>query len=344
MAPTWQISHLDRSKQSIIQQKIDLKTKPKGSLGQLEDIAAQIALIQNTDRLTINRPMMLVFAGDHGIAEEGVSITSSRVTQQMVLNFLSGGAAINCFCRTNHMAIKIIDAGIKYEILPQPFALINQRIAAGTRNFVHEPAMTQEDCARALELGAQIAKQEIASGSNLLAFGEMGIGNSSAAAAILAAMTKADVEQCVGLGTGITADQLRLKIELVCKGLKRAGEVDALEALRQFGGFEIAQICGAILASAEAKITMLIDGFIVGAAALVAVSLYPAARDYMIFAHQSHETGHQLLLETLRANPLLDLGLHLGEGSGAALALPLVQSAVSFYNQMASFEGAGVTL
>lgn len=344
MTPTWQISHLDRSKQSIIQQKIDLKTKPKGSLGQLEDVAAQIALIQNTDRLTINRPMMLVFAGDHGIAEEGVSITSSRVTQQMVLNFLSGGAAINCFCRTNHMAIKIIDAGIKYEIRPQPFALINQRIAAGTRNFVHEPAMTQEDCARALELGAQIAKQEIASGSNLLAFGEMGIGNSSAAAAILAAMTKADVEQCVGLGTGITADQLRLKIELVCKGLKRAGEVDALEALRQFGGFEIAQICGAILASAEAKITMLIDGFIVGAAALVAVSLYPAARDYMIFAHQSHETGHQLLLDSLRANPLLDLGLHLGEGSGAALAIPLVQSAVSFYNQMASFEGAGVTL
>lgn len=344
MTITWQISHLNRARQAAIQSKIDNKTKPKGSLGQLEDIALQIALIQNVDRLSIERPIVLIFAGDHGIAEEGVSITGSEVTQQMVLNFLAGGAAINCICRTNHLPIKVIDAGIKHEIIPAPFALINQRIAAGTRNFLKEPAMSEAECDQALLLGAQLAEQEIAAGSNLLAFGEMGIGNSSSGAALLAAIAKEPIEDCVGLGTGITQEQLSHKIKVIRQAIKRAGDVDAKEALRQFGGFEVAQICGAILAAAQAKKVVVIDGFIVTAAALVAVTMYPAARDYMIFAHQSHENGHQLMLDRLRANPLLDLGMHLGEGTGAATAIPLIQAAVSCYNQMASFESAGVTL
>jgi nicotinate-nucleotide--dimethylbenzimidazole phosphoribosyltransferase len=189
MATDWQIAPLNRTHQLDIQSRIDHKTKPLGSLGQLEQLALQIALVQQKARISIDRPLMLVFAGDHGIAEEGVSIAPSSVTQQMVLNFLAGGAAINCFCRTNHLPLKVIDAGIKYEIKPAPSALILQRIAAGTRNLAHEAAMTQAQAEQALMFGKTLAEQEIAAGSNLLAFGEMGIANSSAAAAILAALS-----------------------------------------------------------------------------------------------------------------------------------------------------------
>lgn len=342
MALAWQIAPLDRSGSAAIQNRIDQKTKPVGALGQLEELALQIALVQQQQRLSIERPLMLVFAGDHGIAEEGVSIAPSSVTQQMVLNFLAGGAAINCFCRANHLPLKVIDAGIKYEIKPAPSALIVQRIAAGTRNFAHEPAMTLAQAEQALLLGQQLAEQEIAAGSNVLAFGEMGIGNSSSAAAILAALSGADVAQCVGKGTGISDEQRVKKIALVRQGIARIQDQSPLNILAQVGGFEIAQICGAMLATAQAKKLILVDGFIVSAAALLATHFNPHARDYMIFAHKSEEAGHQLLLQLLNAEPLLDLGLRLGEGTGAALALPLIQAAVSFYNQMATFESAGV--
>jgi nicotinate-nucleotide--dimethylbenzimidazole phosphoribosyltransferase len=342
MALAWQIAPLDHSGSDAIQHRIDQKTKPLGALGQLEALALQIALVQQQPRLSIERPLMLVFAGDHGIADEGVSIAPSSVTQQMVLNFLAGGAAINCFCRTNHLPLKVIDAGIKYEIKPAPSALIAQRIAAGTRNFAHEPAMTLAQAEQALLLGQQLAQQEIAAGSNLLAFGEMGIGNSSSAAALLAALSGADVAQCVGKGTGISDAQLAKKIALVSQGVARLQDKSPLTLLAELGGFEIAQICGAMLATAQAKKLILVDGFIVSAAALLATHFNPNARDYMIFAHQSEEAGHQLLLRLLNANPLLDLGLRLGEGTGAALALPLIHAAVSFYNQMATFESAGV--
>ncbi len=344
MALAWQIAPLDRSSSAAIQTRIDRKTKPLGALGQLEELALQIALVQQQQRLSIERPLMLIFAGDHGIAEEGVSIAPSSVTQQMVLNFLAGGAAINCFCRANHLPLKVIDAGIKYEIKPAPSALILQRIAAGTRNFANEPAMTIAQAEQALLLGKQLAEQEIAAGSNLLAFGEMGIGNSSSAAAILAALSGAPVTQCVGKGTGISDEQLARKIALVSQGVARISDKSPLNVLAEVGGFEIAQICGAMLAAAQAQKLILVDGFIVSAAALLATHFNPDARDYMIFAHKSEEAGHQLLLQLLNANPLLDLGLRLGEGTGAALAMPLVQAAVSFYNQMATFESAGVTV
>lgn len=342
MTIEWQISPLNTELIPGIQQHIDQKTKPLGALGQLEAIALQIALIQERPRLSIERPLMLVFAADHGIAAEGVSIAPSSVTQQMVLNFLAGGAAINCFCRTNHLPLKVIDAGIKYEISPPPAALINQRIAAGTHNLAHEAAMTQAQARQALLFGQLLAEQEINAGSNLLAFGEMGIGNSSSAAAILAAISGAPVEKCVGLGTGISQDQFIKKIELVKKGVARVRDKSPLNILSELGGFEIAQICGAMLATAQAKKIILVDGFIVSAAALLAVQFNPTARDYMIFAHESEEAGHQLMLQLLNAKPLLNLGLRLGEGTGAALALPLLQAAVNFYNQMATFESAGV--
>jgi nicotinate-nucleotide--dimethylbenzimidazole phosphoribosyltransferase len=339
---SWQIAPLNRELAPAIQQHIDQKTKPLGALGQLEQLALQIALVQQRKRLSIERPLMLVFAGDHGIADEGVSIAPSSVTQQMVLNFLAGGAAINCFCRANHLPLKVIDAGIKYEINPAPSALISQRIAAGTRNFAHEPAMTPEQAQQALGLGKALAEAEIAAGSNLLAFGEMGIGNSSSAAAILAAISGAPVADCVGVGTGINDEQLTRKIRLVAQGVARVKDPSPYNILAELGGFEIAQICGAMLATAQAGRLIVVDGFIVSAAALLAVQINPNARDYMIFAHESHENGHQLMLRLLNAKPLLDLGLRLGEGTGAALALPLIQSAVTFYNQMATFDSAGV--
>lgn len=338
----WQITGLNRELTPEIQTRIDQKTKPLGALGQLEQLALQIALVQTRKRLSIERPLMLVFAADHGIAEEGVSIAPSSVTQQMVLNFLAGGAAINCFCRTNHIPIKVIDAGIKHEIKPAPSALILQRIAAGTRNFAYEPAMTEQQLIQAITLGKEFAEAEIAAGSNLLAFGEMGIGNSSSAAAILAALSGEPIEKCVGLGTGINPEQLAKKIQLVTQGVARVNDKSPYKVLAELGGFEIAQICGAMLATAQAGRLIVVDGFIVSAAALLAVKINPNARDYMIFAHASHEAGHQLMLQMLDAKPLLDLGLRLGEGTGAALALPLIQAAVSFYNQMATFESAGV--
>lgn len=342
MTLEWQISPLNNQLIPEIQHRIDQKTKPLGALGQLETLALQIALIQQRPRLSLERPLMLVFAADHGIAEEGVSIAPSSVTQQMVLNFLAGGAAINCFCRTNHLPLKVIDAGIKYEINPTPATLINQRIAAGTHNLAHEPAMSEVQARQALLFGQLLAEQEIKAGSNILAFGEMGIGNSSSASAILAAISGEPVEHCVGLGTGISPEQLAKKIALVKKGVARIQDKSPLTILCELGGFEIAQICGAMLATAQAKKIIVVDGFIVSAAALLAVQFNPHARDYMVFAHESHEAGHQLMLTLLNAKPLLNLGLRLGEGTGAALALPLLQAAVTFYNQMATFESAGV--
>jgi nicotinate-nucleotide--dimethylbenzimidazole phosphoribosyltransferase len=344
----WLVKPLDQTPRDTVLNNINQKTKPLGALGQLEDSALQIALIQHqeqqTGKLAINNPVMLVFAGDHGIADEGVSIAPSAVTQQMVLNFLAGGAAINCFCRSNNLPLKVIDAGIKFEITPTPKNLILQRIAAGTKNLAQEPAMTRAQAAQALQLGAQLAESEIHAGANLLAFGEMGIGNSSSAAAILAAISKAPVENCVGLGTGIKPEQLAKKIALVKQGVSRITDAHPINILAEVGGFEIAQICGAMLATAAAQKIILVDGFIVTAAALLAVQIQPNARDYMIFAHQSEEAGHQLMLRLLNAKPLLNLGLRLGEGTGAALALPLIQAAVSFYNDMATFESAGVTV
>jgi nicotinate-nucleotide--dimethylbenzimidazole phosphoribosyltransferase len=207
-----------------------------------------------------------------------------------------------------------------------------------------EAAMTHAQAEQALFLGKTIAEQEIAAGSNLLAFGEMGIANSSSAAAILAALSGAPVARCVGKGTGINDEQLAKKIALVSQGVARIGDKSPLNVLAEVGGFEIAQICGAMLATAQAQKLILVDGFIVSAAALLAVHVNPNARDYMIFAHKSEEAGHQLLLQLLNAQPLLDLGLRLGEGTGAALALPLIQAATGFYNQMATFESAGVTV
>ncbi|MFZ3514866.1 nicotinate-nucleotide--dimethylbenzimidazole phosphoribosyltransferase [Vibrio harveyi] len=347
---------MDRSFASEIQARIDNKTKPLGALGLLEKVALELALIQSQDKpqavetIEIRKPTMLVFAGDHGIAEEGVSIAPSAVTQQMVANFLAGGAAINCFCDLNQIDFKVIDCGMLSPIdtLVPDFKnhpnLIEKRLGNGTANFAKQTAMSLEQVALGLEYGAKVAQQAILNGSNLLMFGEMGIGNTSSASALLTALSPLEVDHCVGYGTGITQEQLNRKIKLVAQGVNRCRDLDTKGVLAQVGGFEIVQMVGAFLEAKRNKTPVLVDGFIVSVAAYVATLLDEETRDYMLFAHNSEENGHKFVLECLQAEPLLDLGLRLGEGTGAALALPLVKAAAQFYNNMASFESAGVTV
>ncbi len=356
----YKIKKLDRSQQDQIIGNIDQKTKPQGALGQLEGLALQLALVlgsknagEQQGRLTqvesiqIEQPVMLVFAGDHGIAAENISIAPSEVTQQMVMNFLQGGAAINCFCRSNDINMEVIDAGI---LLPIENArLTQQSLGHGTNNFVREAAMSKQQVEQGLQFGKKVVEKHIQNGSNVFGFGEMGIGNTSSAAAILSSITHQPIENCVGRGTGIDDEAFARKTRL----LKQATEFhkqrlaehysEPIEVMSAFAGFEIVQMVGAMLAVAENQNIILVDGFIATAAAMLANKLYPGCRDYMVFCHQSDEQGHQLMLKHLSAQPLLNLGMRLGEGTGAALAMPLVRAAASFYNDMASFESAGVT-
>ncbi len=339
----FEIPALDKTATAAIQQRIDLKTKPAGALGVLEMLALQLALIQNSKaHLSLNKPVLLIFAGDHGINAHGVSIAPSAVTQQMVLNFLAGGAAANCFCRSNGIELAVVDAGI-LSALPNAAGLIQQSLGCGTADFSQGPAMTLAQVEAGLALGRHIARQQILAGCDLLLLGEMGIANTSSAAALLAAATDLPVETCVGRGTGISDAQFALKLSLIKQALQRPYAKDPLSVLAEFGGFELVQLCGATLAAASLQKPVLIDGFIVSVAALIACQLAPNCRDYLIFAHQGAEAGHKAVLQQLNATALLDLGLRLGEGTGAALAVPLVRAAISFYNDMASFADAGVT-
>ncbi|MDO6447200.1 nicotinate-nucleotide--dimethylbenzimidazole phosphoribosyltransferase [Colwellia sp. 1_MG-2023] len=352
------IKPLNNHNSAAIQQVIDSKTKPLGALGQLEYLAKQLMLIQSqqrdlaTTKLTISAPSMLVFAADHCMAQQGISIAPSEVTRQMVLNFLQGGAAINCFCRSNNIAMKVIDAGINTSLTSEEKSLsgqfIEQRLGAGINDISKTSAMSDSQVQQGLLYGKKVTTDTINQGCNILLLGEMGIGNTSSASAILAAYSQQPVEQCVGNGTGINAQQLSVKKQLIAQAISRLAPEQVLSdpyyVLKELAGFEIVQMVGAILTAAEQGIAVLIDGFIVTSAALVATKINPIVRDYLIFAHQSNEYAHQLMLTILEAKPLLNLGLRLGEGTGAALALPLLKAAASFYNDMASFESAGVTV
>ena len=347
-AVSFQINPVSKVQDQTIQQKIDLKTKPPGSLGLLESLALQIARIQGaeqpqTDVLKIVHPTLLVFAGDHGIAAEGVSIAPSEVTRQMVQNFAHGGAAINVFCRQVGFKLEVIDCGILTPVEGVE-GIIDQRLGAGTGAIHLEPAMALETVDKGFAMARDLIERHHQSGCNLVAFGEMGIGNTSAASAIMAAIMQLDVVECVGRGTGINSETLERKLMLVELALlqHQSALTGPRAVLACLGGFEIVQMTGAMLAAAERNMLVVVDGFIATAAALVAVQIAPNVRDYLIFAHQSEEQGHQRMLAFLQAKPLLSLGLRLGEGTGAALALPLIQAAVNFYNEMASFSDAGI--
>ncbi len=342
------ISPLASKLSAALQSKIDQKTKPLGSLGQLEMLALQIGLCQNSLSPTLNNPCILIFAGDHGIVEAGVSAYPQTVTAQMVANFLSGGAAISVFARQHNIELLIVDAGVNADLNSHP-KLIAAKIGKGTRNFLTHAAMSADECTKAIQAGSELVFQQYQQGCNCIGFGEMGIGNTSSAALLMHSLTHLPLAQCVGRGTGLNDSQLRNKLKVLQQALTRHQNItkpldvlDVLDVLAVFGGFEIAMMVGAFLKAAELGMLILVDGFIAGAALLVAYRLYPEVLAYCVFSHVSSEQGHQALLQQFNAKPLLNLELRLGEGSGIALAYPLLQSALLFLNDMATFAEAGV--
>lgn len=339
----FEIPPVSRVLEAALRHKIDQKTKPLGALGKLEQIAVEVGLIQNTLAPTLNKPIIMVFAGDHGIVKEGVSPYPQEVTMQMVMNFLNGGAAINIFSRQHGIRLRVVDAGVNHQFSPHP-ELVDAKIDYGTRNFLVEPAMTEAQCVAAIHRGALLVKQESMNGCNTIGFGEMGIGNTSSATLIMSQLCGVPVAECVGRGTGLDDAGLAHKRQVLEQAASHhAGNLEPLDVLATFGGFEIAMMTGAMLQAAQSGMVLLIDGFIVSAALLVAVKICPTVLDYCVFSHRSNEAGHQRLLEYLKAEPLMGLDMRLGEGTGAAVAYPLLVSAVNFLNEMASFESAGVS-
>lgn len=341
---TFYISPVSKELQDTIQRTIDQKTKPLGALGELERIALQIAMIQNSLSPQLVNPHLVIFAADHGIAKEGVSAYPQEVTFQMVMNFLNGGAAINVFCKQHHISMKIVDAGVNHEFAHNTSNLAHMKMGKGTRNFLKEPAMSLQEAQDCLSKGASIVQDLVKTGCNVIGFGEMGIGNTSAAGALMSQICHLPVEDCIGKGTGINDEQLKQKIKIIEKAIDLHSPLGSpLEILATFGGYEIAQLCGAMLQAAENKMLILVDGFISTAAFLVAAALHPEIKDYAICCHQSDEAGHKKMLQYLNMHPILHLNMRLGEGTGVALAYPVLQSALLFLNEMASFESAGVS-
>lgn len=344
MYPT-NITPLSTVIKEALQDKIDFKTKPIGSLGVLETIALQIGQIQNSLSPILSKPRIVVFAGDHGIVKSNpVSPYPQEVTQQMVLNFLNNGAAINVFCNQNNIALTIVDAGVNGDF-DENSKLINAKIAKGTKDYSIEKAMTKDDCLLALDKGKQIVTKLFKEGTNIVGFGEMGIGNTSSAALLMSYFTNTHIENCVGKGTGLNDEGVSEKSQILRNvvNLHKKNVQNPIDALATFGGFEIVMMCGAMLEAASLKMTILVDGFIVTAALLAAQAINKNVLDYCIFCHTSGEQGHKKMLAFLNTTPLLNIGLRLGEGTGSAVAFPIVNAAVSFLNEMATFKSANVS-
>jgi nicotinate-nucleotide--dimethylbenzimidazole phosphoribosyltransferase len=337
------IPPLDENAAQAARARQDQLTKPQGSLGRLEALSIQMAGITAQVRPRIQHPVVITMAADHGIVRQGVSAYPSQVTQQMVMNFLRGGAAINILARHVGARVVVVDMGVAPELAPHP-NLLNRKIAKGTRDFSAEPAMTREEACRALEAGIQVAIQEIDSGSDVLATGDMGIGNTTPSAAIVSVMTGRPVAEVTGRGAGLDDAGLARKIQTIERALKlhHPNPMDALEVLSKVGGFEIGGIAGVILGAASRRTPVVVDGFISGAAAMIACGLAPQVHPYIIASHRSVEIGHRVLLEHLRLQPLLDLDLRLGEGTGAALGISLCIAACKILDEMATFADAGV--
>jgi len=334
------------------QDKMDEKTKPQGSLGRLESLALQLAQIQNSLSPQVLKPHILVFAGDHGIALEGVSAYPQDVTYQMVLNFLSGGAAINVLCHTHEIGLTIVDAGVIGDFPAHP-KLVARKVARGTGNFLHGDAMNDDELLQTIASGRQLAAEQYERGSTVLGFGEMGIANTSSASILCHFLLNIPLADLVGTGTGLSEEGLALKQTIL--ETSRAVFVNQLETglvnnydslhqiIRRFGGFEIVMMASAMLEAARHGCAVLVDGFISTAAFLIAHAIDPLIKDHTIFSHVSAEKGHRAVFAAINADPLLSLGMRLGEGSGAALAIPILRSACAIMNDMASFKSAGVS-
>lgn len=327
---------------AALQSKIDLKTKPLGALGILEQIALQIGSVQNSLTPTLNKPTIITFAADHGIANDGVSAYPQEVTYQMVMNFLQGGAAINVFCEQHQIEHKIVDAGVNYNFEAFP-EVINAKMDYGTKSFRNEKAMTFEQVSSCFEKSKKIVDKIADDGCNIIGFGEMGIGNTSAATMMMSSILDLTIINCIGRGTGVDDKGYAKKFAILEEAKAFHGNItDPMEVLVTYGGFEIAQMCGAMIAAYERGMLIMVDGFIASAAFLVVYKLYPEIKDYAIFCHQSDESGHERILNYLQVTPLLKLGMRVGEGTGCAVAYPIIKSAITFLNLMSSFEAAGV--
>ena len=373
---------VDRSMQGAIQEKIDNLNKPKGSLGRLEELAMQVCLVQQTLEPSLAHPCHLLLGGDHGIEREGVSVSPREVTWQQMINFTRGGGGVNMFCRQHGFKLRIVDVGVDYDFFidhspliidhspltidhcsapesaanngqwsmvnGQSIEFLDRKIARGTKNFLYEPAMSEDEFDKAIQIGSDLVDDCVKEGCRVLCIGEMGIGNTSPSSIWMSLFGDIPLKDCIGAGAGLNNDGIRHKYEVLSKALAHHQSylsplTSHLLPLRIFGGFEMIAAIGAMLRAAELHLIILIDGFIMTACALGAIRLYPASQDYMIFTHCGDEAGHKMMLDIVDAKPLLHFGLRLGEGTGALCAYPLVDSAVRMMNEMNNFEKAQIT-
>ena len=340
--------HIERPDPAIrpaLQAKIDDLTKPKGSLGRLEELALQVGLIQQTLSPELRHPQNIVFAADHGIVEEGVSIAPKEVTWQQVCHFTHphGTGGVNFLCRQHGFTLKVVDAGVDYD-LPKDRGIIDLKVGRGTRNFLHGPAMTETEMEQCLAGGASVVRQCFEEGSNVLSFGEMGIGNTSPSSIWMSCFTGIPFAECVGAGSGLDSAGIRHKYEVLSRAMANySGDGSPRGIIRWFGGFEMVMAVGAMLQAASLRMVILVDGFIMTNCMLAASRLYPEVLDYAVFGHCGDESGHKKVLDALGAKPLLSLGLRLGEGTGAICAYPILDSAIRMINQMDTFSGADIT-
>ena len=370
---TFDIQTIERSLQPAIQEKIDNLNKPKGSLGRLEELALQICLIQQTLEPSLAHPCHLLLGGDHGIEREGVSVSPREVTWQQMINFTRGGGGVNMFCRQHGFKLRIVDVGVDYDFQIEngKLKIENYKIAYGTKNFLYEPAMTEEEFDRAIQIGSDLVDDCIAEGCRVLSIGEMGIANTSPSSIWMHLFCNIPLADCIGAGAGLNNEGIRHKYEVLSLAVEnfrvKSEELRVKnnsnhsesetnvnsslftlhssldEVIRSFGGFEMVAAIGAMLRAAEQHLIILVDGFIMTACALAATRLYPAAQDYIIFTHCGDESGHKRMLDAMQAKPLLHLGLRLGEGTGALCAFPIIDSAVRMMNEMNNFKNAQIT-
>lgn len=327
-----------------IQDKIDNLNKPKGSLGTLEDLALQICLIQQTLSPELSHPCHVLFGGDHGIEREGVSVSPRNVTWQQMINFTKGGGGVNMFCNQHGFELKIVDIGVDYNLTDNP-KIINRKIANGTKNFLYEPAMTEEQFRNAIDIGAAMTDECISEGCNVICIGEMGIANTSPSSIWMSIFGGIPLKECIGAGAGLSDEGIKHKYDILKKSIEKfnTSNHDIIDTIRYFGGFEMVGAMGSMLRAAEKHVLILVDGFIMSACIMAASKLYPEILKYAIFGHCGDESGHRKMLNILNVKPLLSLGLRLGEGTGALCAYPIIQSAVNMMNEMNNFNNAHIT-
>jgi len=338
------ITPLDKNSMKLAKERQDFLTKPQGSLGVLEELSIKVAGIVGVPRPKIKDKVIITMAGDHGVVEECISAFPQEVTTQMVYNFIRGGAGINVVAKHVGARVVVVDMGVASDLEPSP-NLINKKVAYGTKNMANGPAMTRDEAIRAVEAGIEVVEEDIKNGTDIIGIGDMGIGNTTPSSAIVTAITGTEVSKVTGRGTGVDDSTFEKKVKIIEKSLQanRPDSKDPLDVLAKVGGLEIGGLVGVILAAAKNRIPVVLDGFISGAAALIAAELAPQVKNYMIASHQSVEVGHKILLNYLGLSPILDLNLRLGEGTGAALGISLIDASVKVLDEMATFADAGVS-